>query len=77
LEGTYKSIAALGDGLNEAGLLRGIAQSFPQPGNRTVQAMIEVDKCVGRPKFFTELFPRNHFTGSLQQQKQNTERLFL
>src|ERR1700726_341868 len=68
LKRSYKAIAALGNCLDESRLLRRIAQSFPEPSNRAVQAMIKVDKCISRPKFFTQLLPRYHFTGLLHQQ---------
>src|SRR5579872_1684487 len=73
LQRSYKAITTLRDRLDKSRLLRRIAQSFPEPGNRAVQAMIKVDECISRPELFTQLFPRNHSTGSLHQQKQNTE----
>jgi hypothetical protein len=74
---TYEPVTALGDCLDESRLRGGVAQRFPQPGDGAVQAVVEVYKCIRWPKFYTQLFARNHFTGSLDQQKQNTERLFL
>ena len=77
IEAAYESITSLGHGFNEAGLFGGITQGLAQPGDGAVQPMIEVNKCVRGPQVLAQFIARDHFPGSFQQQRQNTQRLFL
>src|SRR5258708_37782063 len=72
-----ESIAQLGHGFNESGLVGRVAERLAQSGDSTVQPMVEVHKRVGRPEALAQLVARDHFPGSLQEQRQHTERLFL
>ena len=42
-----------------------------------VQAVIEVDKGIGRPQLLANFFPGNHVARPLEQQRQYLEGLFL
>ena len=77
IQAAYEAITPFGHGFDEAGLLGGITQGLAQPGDGAVQAMIEVNKCVRGPQVLAQLVPRDHFPGTLQQQRQNTQWLFL
>ena len=72
-----EAITPLGHGFDEAWLLGGITQGLAQPGDGAVQAMIEVNKRVRGPQVLAQFIPRDHFPGPLQQQRQNTQWLFL
>src|SRR5581483_11590770 len=43
-----------------------IAQCIPQAPDSRVQAMVEIDKGVGRPKLASQFLPANHLAGPLQ-----------
>jgi hypothetical protein len=49
-----------------------VAQSLPQGHDRSVQAMVKVNKSICRPKKLTQLFSRNHSTCMFQEICQDT-----
>ena len=63
---TDKSIAALGNGFDEARPISGIAESFSQSRYRAIQTVIKIDERIGGPKRCTQLFPGNHITHLFQ-----------
>jgi hypothetical protein len=65
------------DGLDEAWALCRISEGRAQLGHGFVQAAIEVDKGVRRPKFLAKFFPRDDIARVLHQESQNLEWLFL
>jgi hypothetical protein len=40
---------------------------LPELVDRSVQAVVEIDECVGGPKAFTELVPPDHFAGAFEE----------
>ena len=66
-----------GDGLDEPGFLRRVAQSISKFLDRSVQTVIEGNEGVLGPKSLTQLVPSNDFAGMLQQQRKESKRLLL
>jgi hypothetical protein len=54
-----------------------IAQRPAQLVDRSVQTVLEVHKCVGRPKLLAQLLARDDLARLLQQHGQNSKGLFL
>jgi hypothetical protein len=69
-------IAAASDSLDEAGILRRIAQCFSNLGNCFVEAVIEVNDRV-RPKLATQFFPGEQLARPFKQHGQQLKRLLL
>jgi hypothetical protein len=46
-----KSVSAAGESLYEAGFLYRISKRGPEPPDGSVQAVLEIYKCVVRPEF--------------------------
>jgi hypothetical protein len=74
--GADEPVAPPGEGLDEPGTLRGVPQRFPQPRDRGVQVVVEIDKYIGRPQPFPDLFAGDDFARTFQQKIQDLERLF-
>lgn len=72
-----QAVSPLGKGLNEARLLRGIVQGFTKAVHGFVQAQIEIDESPRRPQSLAEFFTAHHLARSLEQSRQDLERLFL
>jgi len=72
-----KSVTPFRDCFNKPGLVCGIAQRLPQPSDRAIQSVVEVDKSVSGPKSLSQLVTRDHLSRALHQKRQNTKRLFL
>ena len=72
-----EAVAAPRERLDEARILRRIAQSFPQLVDRRSQAMVKVDDRVVAPEPVLDLIPRDHFARPLQHANQNPEGLRL
>ena len=72
-----EAVAAPGNGLDEAGRLRGIAQRFAQAVDDGVQTVLEVDERAVRPEALAQLLARDQIPGPIQQLDQHFERLFL
>ena len=49
VDGGNEPIATFGDGLDEARILRGVAQRFAEPHHGSVQAVIKIHKCIIGP----------------------------
>jgi hypothetical protein len=65
--GGNELVAAPGNGFDEAGFFGGVAESFAKPVDGRIEAMLEVDKRIGRPEAAMQLFPCDHTSGALQQ----------
>src|SRR6266849_2375869 len=69
-------VAATGNGLNEARILRRVAQRFTNLVDGFVEAVIEVDDRPA-PKFLAQLLPGHQLSGFFQEHRQDLKRLFL
>ena len=69
-------IAATGNGLDEARILRRVAQRFTNLVDGFVEAVIEVDDRLA-PKSLAQLFPGYQLSGLFQQHRQDLKRLLL
>ena len=72
-----KSITPPGKRLNEARVVRGVAQRDPQLFDGHVQSVIEIPECAGRPKPALQFFASDEVTRTFQQHGQNLKRLVL
>jgi hypothetical protein len=71
-----ETVAATGNGLNEARILRRVAQRFTNLVDGFVEAVIEVDDQLA-PKFLAQLLPGYQLSGFFQQHRQDLKRLLL
>jgi hypothetical protein len=62
-----KSVAAPRQGFNESRCVGGVAQHLPKPGDRVVQSVVEIDKCVSRPNLGVKVFARYQIARAPQQ----------
>src|ERR1700681_108998 len=69
-------VTATGNGLDEARILRRVAQRFTNLVDRLVQAVIEVDDRLA-PNFLAQLVPGYQLPGVSQQHRQDLKRLLL
>src|ERR1700686_4889944 len=69
-------VTATGNGLDEARILRRVAQRFTNLVDRLVQAVIEVDDRLA-PNFLAQLVPGYQLPGFSQQHRQDLKRLLL
>jgi hypothetical protein len=69
-------VTATGNGLDEARILRRVAQCFTNLVDRLVQTMIEVDDRLA-PNFLAQLLPGYQLSGFSQQHRQDLKRLLL
>jgi hypothetical protein len=74
---SYESVAAFGQGLDEARRFGGIAQGFPQPLDGVVEAVVEIHEGIGGPDAPLQLLARDRLTGMFQKDLQNLEGLLL
>ncbi len=72
-----KAVSAPMQRLNIARRFGGISERRTQFRHGFVEAAIEVDERVGGPKLLTQLFPGYELARTLQQQREDLERLFL
>jgi hypothetical protein len=71
-----KPVAAASDGLDEAWILGGIAQSFSNLADCFVEAVIEIHDCL-RPKSTAQFLPGDQLSRFFQQDCQQLEGLLL
>ena len=71
-----KSITPTGNGLDEARILRRVAQRFTNLVYGFVDAVVEVDDRLA-PEFLVQLLPGYQLSGFLQQHRQDLKRLLL
>jgi hypothetical protein len=48
-----------------------VVEGLAELVDRSVQAVVEIDECVGGPKAFTELVPPDHFAGAVEEDQGN------
>ncbi len=77
VDGGDEAVSPPGQGFDEARARCGIAQRLADLVHRGIQAVIEIDKGVGRPDLFAQLIARDHFTGILEQRREDLKRLLL
>jgi hypothetical protein len=77
LNGGKETIPTAGHRLNENGSLCGVSKNFTQTLDGCVQACIEIDEGVCRPKRRMKIFARDNRAGAFKQLSQNKEGLIL
>ena len=63
--------------LHESGIVGVVAERSAQPLDRRIQTVLEIDKRAGRPQTLAQLLARDDFTGALEHERENFERLIL
>src|SRR5579863_7349724 len=77
LNRSEKSISPARQSLDESRVSRRVTQGFAQLIDYGIEAMIKIDKCICRPKFLSQLFPRDYFAWPLQQHQKDLKWLLL
>ena len=72
-----ETVAPARNRLNENGSIRGVSKNFTQTFDGRVEAGVEIDKGVCRPKRGVEIFARDNRAAALKQLSENEERLVL
>jgi hypothetical protein len=72
-----ESVSATGHRLDKARPVGRIAQCIPQPTDRSIEAVVKIDKGIRRPQFAPQLLASDYFARVLQQSDQNLKGLFL
>jgi len=73
LDRNHPAIAATRQGFDIPGFVSGVLQGQPQPLDRRVDAVFELHYRVIRPESLLDVLPHDHFTGPLQQDRQDLE----
>src|ERR1700733_11122599 len=68
--GADPAIAAALDGLDEDGILGGVAEGVAQLHEGTADALLEIYEDVGGPEGLTKFLARDYFSGAAQQESQ-------
>ena len=68
LYGRDEAISTAGQRLYIARTGGGVSQCLADFVDRGVQAVVEIDECIRRPKLLLQLFSRDYFARALQQQ---------
>jgi hypothetical protein len=63
--------------LDKSRVLRGVAKRLPQLPNGRTQAVVEINKCIGRPQSLPQLLSRNEFAPPLKKEYEDLKRLLL
>jgi hypothetical protein len=74
---TDKAVAPLRMGLDESGLLGGIAQRIAQPLDGVVQTLFKIDKGIGGPDLALQLFASDQLSWMFQKDLKDAKRLVL
>ena len=74
--GSDESVAAAGQRLDEPRHIGRVPERISQPANRGIQAVLEVDECLGRPQSLPQLLAGNELAGTIQQRLEHLKRLF-
>src|SRR5262249_7439746 len=72
-----KSVATLGEGLDEAGNFGGVPERFAKLVNGFVEAVIKIDEGVSGPEFCAQFFASDDLAGTFEQRGEKSERLIL
>src|SRR5215472_9159291 len=73
MEGTDPAIAAALDGLDEDGILGGVAERVPQSHDCAADALFEIDKHIRWPKRLAEFFAGDDLSRTAEEQCQSAE----
>jgi hypothetical protein len=73
----YEAVAALGNGFDKRGPVRGVTQRFSESFDRGIQAGVEINKGVGGPQSGAEFFPSDHLARMFHQLDKYLKRLLL
>ena len=72
-----ETVSAAGEGFDVARAGSRVSESFAHLVDGGVQAVVEVDERVGGPELLLQLFARDDFAGTFEQQRQHLEGLSL
>ena len=72
-----KAVSTAGQRFDKTRARCGIAQRLPNLVDRRIQAVVEIDKGVGRPDLLPQIVAGDHPSGIFKQRGQDLERLFL
>src|SRR5262249_28338097 len=61
-----KAVAAPRHGFDVNRIVGGISERLPQPKNRSVDPVADLDNRIVRPQTLADLFPQNHFARMLE-----------
>ena len=73
--GLPEPVTAARESFDEARRLDGVAERLTQPFHRGVDAVLEVDDRVARPKLLAQVFTRHELARPLDEHAQNPQRL--
>jgi hypothetical protein len=73
----YKSVSAARQSLDKSGCLSGIAQRFPKPIYRVVEAVVIIDKGVVGPQLSPDFFSRDHLSRTTEKNGEDLKRLIM
>jgi hypothetical protein len=74
-DGSDETVAATGQGLDEAGIIGGVAEGFAELVDGGVEAVAEIDKGVLRPDALAELIAGDELAGVFEESGQNLKGL--
>ena len=77
IDGRYEPVATTRTVSTNRGVFGPIAQRVAQPVDHGIQTVVEIDERATRPEPLAQLFTGDDVTGSLQQQREDLERLLL
>jgi hypothetical protein len=75
LDPTNEPVSPARQGLNVARGLRRVAQRLPDASNRVVQAVVEIDKCIGGPHSALQLLPSHQVARMFEQDLEHLQGL--
>jgi hypothetical protein len=71
LDCSNELVSATANRSHEARNFSVVVEGLAELVDRSVQAVVEIDECVGGPKAFTELVPLDHFAGAFEEDQGN------
>jgi hypothetical protein len=77
MQGANKAVTATWHSLDKYGIVSRIAECMAKLFECSVNSLAEIYESVGGPQLLPDFFAGYHFAGSLEKQRQNTERLIL
>src|SRR5262249_2650935 len=77
LDGSDETVPTARQSFDKAGIRSRIVQSVTDLVDRSVQAVIKIDKSVSRPDLLSQLLPGHDLSWVLQELSQNLKRLLL
>jgi hypothetical protein len=70
MHGRHEAVTAVRQSLDETRVVRIIAECGTELMDDDAETVIEVDKCIGRPELFAQLFACDYFARALQRDLQ-------